>query len=110
MTTKKEELTMQQQLGLLKDLTVRMGMIHEAQTIQLKHWPLLVPNVDKAKAEVDVERKLVIYTCEAQKFRKTKKVKLYFENIDAWTKTLLWDDTTVQFMINGDLLYDSRNK
>jgi len=110
MTAKKEELTIHQQLGLLKDLTVRLGMIHEAQSLQLKHWPLLIPNVDKAKAEVDVERKLVMYNCESKKFRKTKKVLKYFENIDSWTKQLLWDETSVQFLVNGEVLYDSRNK
>lgn len=102
--------TFLEQLALLKSMTVRTGAIHEAQVLQLKMWPLLIPDVNKAEASVDTERKMVTYKCETDSNRPTKKKAQTMENIAIWTKKMLWDETVVVFTLNGKKVYDSRNK
>jgi hypothetical protein len=107
------ELTYLEQLQQLKGLTVRLGTLHEAQKLQLMNYPKLIPGVSasKCKAQVDVENKIVTYICEGPKpFRHTKTVKLFCQNINRWTKTILWDETTVIIKVNKTAIYDSRTE
>lgn len=103
----KQEASLKEQLDLLRGMTIRTGSIHEAQALQLKMWPLLIPGVKKATASVDAERKIVTFNCES-KGRTTNKVKLTCKNIDNWVKQLLWPETTVLIKINNNVIYDSR--
>ena len=97
-----------EQLALLKTATVRTGAIHEAQALQLKMWPLLVPGVKSASAKVDTERKIVTFECKSSGNRITKKVRHTILNLTLWTRTLLWDDTVVVFKMNGKVIHDTR--
>jgi hypothetical protein len=105
-----QEISIRDQLMLLKAATIRTGAIHEAQVLQLKMWPLLIPNVIKAEVSIDAEKKLVFFKCESKGLRASKKMKLVCENIDAWVKQLLWPETTVTIKINDRQIYDSRTK
>jgi hypothetical protein len=101
--------TLMEQLALLKGMTLRTGAIHEAQALQLKMWPMMIPDVDKAEAQVDTERKIVTYKCEAGSTRATKKKRETMDNIVTWTRKILWDDTVVVFILNNKTVYDTRN-
>ena len=94
-------MTMKEQLAYLKGMTLRLGSIHEAQALQLKLWPRLIPGIDESEARVDVEKQSVRFVCTGKKFRKTKKVSEFLVNIDRWVKKLLWDSTFVVFEVNG---------
>jgi hypothetical protein len=105
-----KEIDFKDQLMMLRAMTIRTGSIHEAQALQLKMWPLLIPNVVKAEAKVDAERKIVSFICESTSNRATKKVTNTCKHIAEWTKQLLWAETTVTIKINDKLIFDSRNK
>lgn len=98
-----------EQLALLKAATVRTGAIHEAQALQLRMWPLLIPDTKSATAKVDTERKIVTYECKTTKAKLTVKAKTIMKNITIWTRSILWDDTTIVFKLNGKVVYDSRS-
>lgn len=104
------QLSIKEQLMQLKQLTLRLGVIHEAQTVQLRNYPLLIPNIKKATLDLDVERHIVHYTCssESGKFRRTKKAKDMISNILIWTRTIIWEDTIIEIIVDGKLIYDSR--
>lgn len=101
-------LTKEEQLMQLKAMTVRLGVIHEAQALQLKMWPLLIPNIGEAESKVDVETKTVIMVCKTakgKKFRNTSKVKMLCENIDKWVKLILWNETALSIVVDGKTIY-----
>jgi len=102
-----QTIDVREQLQLLKAMTVRTGSIHEAQVLQLKSWPMLIQNVTKAKAKVDVKTKLVVFDCESTGTRATKLQKKLFESICEWTRSILWNETTVRIIINGKVVFDS---
>ncbi len=102
--------TFLEQLALLKTMTIRTGAIHEAQALQLKMWPLLIPDVAKAEAHVDTERKIVTYRCKTKSNKNAKKRTDTMDNIVTWTRKMLWDDSTVIFIVNDKAVYDTRNR
>jgi hypothetical protein len=104
------EVSFKDQLMQLKAMTVRVGSLHEAQVLQLRNYPLLIPGVIKAETEIDPSTKLVRYKCESdlKKFRKTQKVKDFCKNIEVWIRTIIWDDTIVEIYVNGKSIFDSR--
>jgi len=106
-----EPLTTKEQLMQLKAMTVRLGSIHEAQALQLKMWPLLLPNISKSVAKIDVETKTVIMNCVTQKdkkFRKTKKVENLCKHIETWTRAILWNETAVSIVVDGETIYGEK--
>jgi len=106
-----KEVSLRDQLDLLRGMTIRTGSIHEAQALQLKMWPLLIPGVKSSEATVDTERKIVTFSCTGPKRRlATKKLDLTIKNINDWTKQLLWPDTTVIVKINSKVIFDSRSR
>ena len=106
-----KEITLLRQLQELKAVTVRTSALHEAQTLQIRNYPLLIPGVTKAQATVNVEQKIVTYDCvPVQNFRLTKNAKNMCNNIKVWIKTLLWDETAVIIKVKDRIIYDSRSK
>jgi len=104
------QVPLREQLGYLKNATERLGVIHEAQIVQLRNYPLLIPNVKTAETKVDIEKKTVVYECESKskQFRKTKQVKIAIENIVKWIHTIIWTNTIVEIKVNGKSVYDTR--
>jgi len=98
------------QLQYLKGMTIRTGSIHEAQALQLRNWPLLIPNVVSAEAQVDVEGQSVTFICTSKGTRPTKKQKLTCDNICEWVRTLLWNETKVIIIVNKKTIFDSDRK
>jgi hypothetical protein len=101
--------TVEEQLQLLKGMTVRTGMIHEAQALQLRNWPMLIPSVSKAEARVDTELQTVTFVCKANRLYSNKKTKLLYKNIGEWVRNLLWNETRVVIEINGKKVFDTAN-
>ena len=91
-----------EQFDQLKAMTVRIGAIHEAQSLQLRNWPLLVPGISSAEVRVDVETKTVKMICKSKgKFRATKLVKRWVRNIEVWTRNILCNETDLIFEVDG---------
>lgn len=99
-----------EQLFWLKTNTIRTGAIHEAQALQLRNYPLLLPNASSSSVTVDVENKKVEYNVEISKFKNTKKVKNVCEQIQTWTRTILWDDTNVVIKVNNKTVFGLKDK
>jgi len=97
----------EEQLQLLKAMTVRTGSIHEAQALQLRMWPRMIHGVTKAEARVDTDKQQVTMICESTALRPTKMTKKLCEEICKWTRTILWDKTKVVIKINGKVVFDS---
>lgn len=104
------KIPLKEQLKYLKGITERLGVLHEAQILQLRNYPLLIPNVLTAETTVDQSNKMVKFKCTSKKapFRKTKKVDLAIKNIDSWIRWIIWDETVVEIVVDGKDIYDSR--
>lgn len=99
------------QLMQLRAMTVRTGMIHEAQRLQFTNWPKLVPGVSlkasDTKVKVDYERKIVTINCKAKGpgvFRATKSARRWVHKVAFWTTSILWPDTKVVFKVDGNVV------
>ena len=104
------KLSVKEQLMHLKQMTLRLGTIHEAQIVQLRNYPLLIPNIKSAELEIDAKSHIIKYKCESEtkKFRKTKKVKDMCSNIQIWIETIVWGDSIIETTVDGKVIYDTR--
>lgn len=102
-------LSTKEQLLKLKAMTIRFGVLHEAQALQIRNYPLLIPGVISAEANVSIERKSVSYSCKGKnnRFRNTAKAKESYKMIEQWIRTILWDDTYIEVTVNNKLIYNS---
>jgi hypothetical protein len=97
-----------QQLAALKTATINFDCLHEAQVLQLKTYPTLISGITQPwEVSVNPETKTCVYKCKGKKLKKTLngmvQVSEYIK------KYILWDKTTVQFFLNDQLTFDSRN-
>lgn len=90
----------------LKYMTVETGAIHELQKLNLKCYPLLINGVKSAEVSIDTDKKRIVYSLTtAQRFRKLSKKNIsYYKNIEEWVKKILWNETEVVFIINGEVI------
>jgi len=104
------KLSAKDQLFYLKGMTERLGVVHEAQLVQIRNYPLLIPNIKKAETELGIDTKTIVYKCNSQegKFKKTKTVKTAIANIEKWIKSIVWDETVLIIQVDGKEIYDSR--
>lgn len=101
------EIKLHQQIGMLRDMTRRTGAIHEAQVLQLRMWPRLFAGSTSSETKVDAEKKIVTYEVSG-KISKSAKNKRLINELNRWTKELLWAETTVIIKFNGKVVFDSR--
>jgi hypothetical protein len=95
-----------EQFAALKSMTIRTGAIHDAQALQLRNWPLMIPGVASAEARLDVENRTLTYVLKA---RPVKGVIPACKEIAKLIRTyLLWDDTAIVFKAGKKVIYDSR--
>lgn len=99
----------EEQLMLLKMMTLKTGVIHEAQALQLKLWPKLIKNVESSVAKVDPSKKTVTFELEGS-LRPTKKMREMFDAIKGWTRILLWNETKVIFKYKKKVIYNSEEE
>lgn len=56
-----------EQFAMLRDMTARLGVLHEAQVLQLKLWPhTLIPNLNRFEILVDVQGRALEYHVQFQ--------------------------------------------
>lgn len=104
-------MSIKEQLAYLKGLTVTTGGLHEAQILQLRNYPLVLPNVSSAQTKIDTEGKLIQYDLKVErKFKKTKKFNDMCKAVTVWIRSIVWDDTAVVLIANKETVYDSRNE
>jgi hypothetical protein len=59
------DLSPESQLAMLRQLTKRTGVVHEAQVMHLRLWPFSVdPELTRAVAKVDLDKRVVNYEWE----------------------------------------------
>lgn len=98
--------TQEQQLLLLRDMTARMGVIHEAQVLQLKMWPLvLFGNVKKCEEHINIENREVNFVILQTKGKQASDFKQRCEALADWTKWLLGSDWIVRVKIRDKLVF-----
>lgn len=97
------------QIATLKATTERLGVLHEAQLLQLRNYPILLDGIDSAKTEIDQSNKHIKYDCVSKtRFRKTDMRLLMFKRIVWMVQQVVWTDVTIEFNVNGKPIYDSR--
>ncbi len=96
-----------EQLMLLKGMTVRAGVIHEAQRLQLEMWPRLSKKISSCVPKIDMEKKLVILDCKAKSYRTDAFERQLFDNILIWVRSILWDETKVVIRVNRKVVFNS---
>lgn len=104
------KVSIREQLGYLKNMTERLGVIHEAQAVQLRNYPRLLPNIKDAETRISPDSRTVVFNCESESkpFRKTKSFKIAMKNVVKWVRIIVWDDTTIELIVNGKSVYDTR--
>lgn len=101
--------SIEEQLSLLKGMTIRTGVIHEAQRLQLEMWPRMSKQIESCTPKANFENKLILLDCKSRtkKFKMSEFETKLFENIVLWVRKILWDETIVQIKVNGKTVYDS---
>ena len=96
----------EEQLLLLRDMTSRLGVLHDAQVLQLRMWPLvLFSNLKKCEEHVNIEGKVVEFHFLQTKGKYPKDMKARFEAMADWTKWLLGHDWVVRVKERGKLIF-----
>lgn len=97
------------QIAMLKATTERMGVLHEAQLLQLRNYPIMFDGITAAKTSVDQANKTIQYECNgADPYRKTAMRKKMFYKLVWMIQQVVWTDVIVEFNVNGKPIYDSR--
>jgi hypothetical protein len=100
------------QLQQLKTLTITTGALHEAQVLQLKNYPHVLPDLKKSEVSVDIVNRIITYDLDfkVKAGKNIKTLKPECVAITKWIRTILWDDTIVVFKKSGKSLYDTRDQ
>jgi hypothetical protein len=98
--------TQEEQLLLLRDMTARMGVLHEAQILQLKMWPLfLFDNLKKCEEHVNIENRVIEYHFLQTKGKYPKDKEARLNALMDWTKWLLGHDWMIRVKERGKLIF-----
>lgn len=95
----------EEQLILLREWTAKMGVLHDAQVLQIKMWPLtLFTHAKKCEEQVNIEGKELNYVIVQTKGAAPKDIKKRYEALIDWTKWLLGKDWTVRIKLRDKLV------
>lgn len=95
----------EEQLLMLKDLTARMGVLHEAQVFQLKMWPLvLFTHARKCEERVNIDGKEIDFVILQTKGKVPEDMEARMNALVDWTKWLLGDDWMVKVKLREKTL------
>ncbi len=93
------EASLEEQLVLLKDWTRRMGVLHEAQILQLKTAPWgYFPTVKSFEVYPDLEKHDILFELKLDG-KKPADFKNQCERVDNWIKWLLGDEWIVRVKV-----------
>lgn len=84
-----------EQLLLLKELTKTTGMLHEAQVLQLKIYPLVLTHAIRSEFQFDFNSKEVIFNLLETKGKAPKGLKERLELLVNYVHTLLGSEYKV---------------
>lgn len=91
---------------MLRDLTNRLGALHEAQVLQLKMWPLvLFQHVKKCEERVNIEAREIDFVLLQTKGEVPKDFKKRCMTLAEWTKWLLGGDWVVRVKLRDKLVF-----
>ncbi len=97
-----------EQLLLLKGMTAVTGILHEAQVMQLKYWPLMLTHAIKADFSYNFDNKEVIFNLAETEGRTPKDFKKKLGLLAKYTKTLLGDDYRIAVKLNNKEIYSNK--
>lgn len=87
-----------QQLLMLRDVTNRTGILHEAQLLQLKIWPRLwFARSTAARSSVDVDKKSLVFEISVRKAASDDGT--FAERLGACVRWLLGNDWKVAVVL-----------
>lgn len=80
------------ELLLLKKMTETTGVLHDAQVLQLKHWPLLLfEHAKRIFSEVSTNKHSVHLRMTVKDAKEPTDVKDRYVALDTWIKRMLGD-------------------
>ena len=110
--TMSSDLTWEQQLIMLRAMSERMGVMHEAQVLQLRLWPFSVdPNLPHKGQEirVDLEAGTVHYVWvdsdRPDDWTPDKRYQDRLKILDRWTRWMLGSKFKVQVDLNNVTIF-----
>jgi len=90
------------QLVMLRGMTKRLGVLHEAQCLQLRLWPFSIdPTLEKSEAKVDLESKRVDFVWTGSTLKVNKKYQTRLKALKDNVKFLLGDDWSITVTLDG---------
>lgn len=84
-----------EQLMLLKQMTAMTGLLHDAQSLQLKYYPLILTHCIKCEFVFNFDNKSLSYKLLKFNGNPPKDIKKRFNLLKSWVKTLLGDEYIV---------------
>ena len=94
------------QLVMLRGMTRRFNILHEAQSLQLRLWPFVVdPSLDKTEAHVDIEGKMVNFIWIGSKKKIDAKYQYRLKTLDSNVKFLLGEDWSMSVVRDGVTIF-----
>lgn len=87
-----------EQLALLKEMLASRGILHEAQVLQLKIWPLIaMEHATSSETRFYFDEKLVVFVVKVpKKAKEPKDMKVRLEKLTESVKWLLGDEYNVE--------------
>ncbi len=93
------------QLMALKALTKQTKMLHEAQVLQLKTWPLILTHAIKTQITVDFDFKDIIYNIVATKGKKPSRWAKRLKLLGTYSQALLGTEYSVTVKLKGKNIF-----
>ncbi len=97
-----------EQLMVLREMTRTTGILHEAQVLQLKYYPLILTHATRSEFHYDFENAIVIFNLKETKGSKPKQWTKRMETLAEYTQTLLGKEYTIQVKLKGELQFVSK--
>ena len=96
------------QLVMLRGMTQKLGVLHEAQALQLRLWPYTVdPSLDKSEAKVDLEAKVITFVWNGSTLKIDKKYKERLQTLSDNVKFLLGEGWLIEVVLDGITIFVS---
>jgi hypothetical protein len=86
-----------EQLKILKGMTLRTGIIHDAQMLQLEMYPLVVFDAISSVLNIDTDKRYIKMVVSVNKLPKSQDLLQNEDLIRGWVRSILWDDSSVDF-------------
>lgn len=96
------------QLMQLKALTQRTGILHDAQVLQLKMWPLVLTHAVESEFTFKFVDKEVIFNITKTQGKKPKDLSKRLKLLSKFTKNLLGKEYAVTINFNNKRVFASK--